>query len=98
MWKSVHGSHSILLARLSLMVKGTQAMKEAWSNIFPLFVDDLFFSCELDARGTQQIRTQMYSQPMYVNDYYGREKYNVMIVFLQSNSTRSVFSSLKLQD
>lgn len=80
MWKSVHGSHSILLARLSLMVKGTQAMKEAWSNIFPLFVDELF-SCELDARGTQHIRTQMYLQPMYVDDYYGREKYNEMVIF-----------------
>lgn len=56
-------------------------MKEAWSNISPLFVDDLFFSCELDVRGIQQIRTQMYSQPKYLNDYYGREKYNVMIIF-----------------
>lgn len=81
MWNSVHGSQSILLARLSLMVKGTQAMKEAWRNICPLFVDDLFFSCELDARGTQQIRTKMYSQLMYVNDYYGRKKYNVLIIF-----------------
>lgn len=81
MWKSAHGSQSILLARLNLMIKGTQAMKEAWRNICPLFGDDLFFSCELDARDTQQIRTQMYSQLMYVSDYYGRKKYHVMIIF-----------------